>query len=81
MHRETFLSSVDVGRMLLEGLGLSEYEAEKTVTRFKEHDREILYREYSHCNDMEKMALLAKEAAKELEELFERDALEDESSR
>jgi glutathione-regulated potassium-efflux system protein KefB len=61
---------------LLKGLGLSEYEASKTVERFKAHDRKILYDQYAHFNDEEKLTLLAKEAAKELEELFEKDMLE-----
>lgn len=74
LRRETFLASTDLACELLKGLGLPDYEADKTVALFRDFDRERLYRTYAHYNEEEKMRLLEMEAAKELEALFEEDA-------
>lgn len=74
IQRETFLSSLDIARNVLEGLGLSHYDAEQVVETFKEHDERRLHSSYEHHNDEEKMVLLAKKSAEELEELFAQDA-------
>lgn len=74
IQRETFLSSLDIARAVLEGLGLSHYDAEKVVETFKEHDERRLHSSYEHHDDEEKMVMLAKKSAEELEELFAQDA-------
>ena len=74
--RETFLSSLDMADAVLQGLGLADYESNRAVQRFKEHDEHRLYAHHSIHTDEEKMRDLAKKAAKELEELFEQDAAE-----
>lgn len=77
IRRETFLASVDMARLVLEGMGLSHRESEETVKAFKEYDVKRLFAHQSSHNDEQKMIDLAKQAAKELEELFEQDAQED----
>ncbi len=74
LQRETFLSSLDIARSVLEGLGLPDYEADRVVKRFREHDERRLYAHYGLHDDEQKMIDLAKEAAEELEELFAQDA-------
>jgi len=74
--RETFASSLELTRDLLVGLGDDRDKADSIVSRFMEHDRMRLFEHYTHHTDDEKMQDLAKESAKELEEMFARDAEE-----
>ncbi|CAA0109529.1 Glutathione-regulated potassium-efflux system protein KefC [Halioglobus japonicus] len=76
IQRETFLSAVDMGRSVLEGLGVDAKAANDMTTRFAEHDARRLNEYHSVHDDEEKMRELAKEAARELEEMFARDASE-----
>jgi glutathione-regulated potassium-efflux system protein KefB len=76
IRRETFLSSVDLTRELLRGLGYPERDVRFAVETFKEQDRRRLYEDYKHYTDTEKMQQRAKSYAQELEELFEKDAAE-----
>ncbi|MGH8562116.1 MAG: glutathione-regulated potassium-efflux system protein KefB, partial [Nevskiales bacterium] len=69
--------SLDMAGKVLQELGLSEDEATRSVRRFREHDEELLQRNYAFHDDEAKLADLAKRAAQELEELFEQDARED----
>ncbi len=73
IQRETFLSSLDIARRVLIGLGLSDYDSDKTVRMFREHDEHRLFDDWGQHNDEKKMILLAKEAAEELEELLAQD--------
>jgi glutathione-regulated potassium-efflux system ancillary protein KefC/glutathione-regulated potassium-efflux system protein KefB len=77
IQRETFLSSLDVGRQVLEGLGFSPSEAERTTEMFRDHDVARLEAHFGEHRDEEKMMRLAGEWARELEELFEEDAAEE----
>jgi monovalent cation:proton antiporter-2 (CPA2) family protein len=74
IRRETFLSAADMGRSVLESLGLEPAQARDAVSRFVEHDERHLNQYHSMHNDEEKMRELAKEGARELEEMFARDA-------
>ncbi len=74
IRRETLLSSLDMARELLEALGLPAYEAEKTVQTFRRHDEQRLQAHFDMRDDEDRMAELAKEWARELEELFEQDS-------
>ncbi|WP_420349007.1 monovalent cation:proton antiporter-2 (CPA2) family protein [Pelagibius sp.] len=73
IRRETLHASLDLSQAVLRGLGLSQREAERTVKTFQEHDERRLLMQHAEHNDEEKMIYLAKEAAEELEELFEED--------
>ncbi len=76
IRRETFLSSLDLTRELLRGLGLSERDVRFAVDTFMAADRRRLYEDYKHYPDQEKMQELAKTHTQELEELFAQDAAE-----
>jgi monovalent cation:proton antiporter-2 (CPA2) family protein len=76
IRRETFLSAVDMGRAVLESLGVNPAQAGEVVARFAEHDERRLAEYHSMHNDEEKMRELAKASARELEEMFARDASE-----
>ena len=76
LRRETFLSSLDLSREVLMGLGMKAGDAEKTIQTFRAHDEKRLFEHYTHYDDDEKLQSLVKASAKELEEMFARDAIE-----
>jgi glutathione-regulated potassium-efflux system protein KefB len=76
IRRETFLSSLDLTREVLRGLGLPERDVRFAVETFKEQDRRRLYEDYKHYTDIEKMQNRAKTYTQELQEMFEKDAAE-----
>jgi glutathione-regulated potassium-efflux system protein KefB len=76
VRRETFLSSIELTRDLLRGLGLSEREVRFVVETFKVHDRRRLYEDYRHYTDVEKLQARARTSTQELEDLFAADATE-----
>ena len=77
--RETYLSSLDMARQVLQALGLPDYAAAQAAETFRRHDEELLYGMFGQHNDAKRMQAVAKKAAKELEELFAADAREDTS--
>ncbi|MBX7197965.1 MAG: monovalent cation:proton antiporter-2 (CPA2) family protein [Rhodospirillaceae bacterium] len=80
LRRETFLSSLDVARQVLIGLGMRPKDAERTVRSFQAHDEKRLFEHHNYYTDQDKMKSLAKDSAKELEEMFARDAAEQAAS-
>ena len=76
LRRETFLSSLDLTREVLRGLGLPEREVRFAVDTFRAQDERRLIEDYQHRSDIEKLQLRARSYTKELEELFEKDAAE-----
>ena len=74
--RETFLSAADMGREVLQALGVDGRKARAVTARFVEHDERRLHEHHSMYNDEQKMRALAREAALELKEMFARDASE-----
>ncbi len=73
IERETFLSSLELTRDVLRGLGLSEGEIRFTVDTFKEHDETRLYEDYAHYTDVQKMAALAMQRSEELASILAQD--------
>ncbi len=73
IERETFLSSLELTRDVLRGLGLSEGEIRFTVDTFREHDEARLYEDYAHYTDTERMAALAMQRSEELAQILARD--------
>jgi glutathione-regulated potassium-efflux system ancillary protein KefC/glutathione-regulated potassium-efflux system protein KefB len=75
MVRETFLSSLDLAKSVLVALGFSPEVAERDVQRFREYDEALLRRQYQFHQDEEQLIASTKEAAEELERIFEQDTL------
>jgi voltage-gated potassium channel Kch len=73
VRRETFLSSLDMTREVLEGLGLAPSAARQATETFLAHDRKRLFDDYKVASDQEKMRERARKASEELEELFRQD--------
>ena len=74
LQRDTLLSSLALTKDVLMGVGMTAANAERTINTFKDHDEKRLFEHHTHYGDSEKMRSLAKAAAKELEEMFDRDA-------
>jgi glutathione-regulated potassium-efflux system protein KefB len=73
IEREAFLSSLELTRDLLRGLGLPEGEIRFTVDTFKEHDEARLYEDYAHYTDTQRMQQLALQRSEELAEILRQD--------
>jgi glutathione-regulated potassium-efflux system protein KefB len=76
IRRETFLSSLDLTREVLRGLGLSERDVRFAVDTFQTADRRRLYEDYKHYTDLEKLQARARTHTQELEDMFAQDAAE-----
>ena len=77
LQRETFLSSLDLTRQLMVGLGFSDRVALKTVQTFRAHDERRLIEDYKLASDTEKLQEKARSDTLRLEKLFQEDSAED----
>lgn len=75
IERETFLSSLDLTKELLRGLGETEKRARWIVETFKESDEKRLYDDYKIQTDLEKIRQRALRQSQELEEIFAQDVV------
>ncbi|MBI3897437.1 MAG: cation:proton antiporter [Gammaproteobacteria bacterium] len=73
IYRETFAASLETARDVLVGLGLTSEQARETVRRFRKHDEELIRRQHAVHHDEKQLIATAKQAAQELEGLFEED--------
>jgi len=73
MVRETLLSSLQLGGDVLAGLGVSAEHRQRTVALFQRHDEETLQRQFAVFRDEDRLIQTSREAAAELESLFEAD--------
>jgi glutathione-regulated potassium-efflux system ancillary protein KefC/glutathione-regulated potassium-efflux system protein KefB len=73
MIRETLLSSLDLARQVLQSLGIEEKQARGTVETFRAHDEKSLLAQHAIHHDETKLIQTTKEAALELQALFEGD--------
>jgi voltage-gated potassium channel Kch len=71
--RETLLSSLDMAQQTLETLGMSRTEALDSIHRFKAHDERTLEQQRAAHDDEQKLIQSVRQAAQELEQLFETD--------
>ncbi|HEX7417044.1 MAG TPA: monovalent cation:proton antiporter-2 (CPA2) family protein [Steroidobacteraceae bacterium] len=77
--RDTFLSSLDLAAHALEALGSTAAAAAVAVQRFREHDERTLAMQNAVKDDETKVISASREAARQLEQLFESDVQSDES--
>ena len=74
--RETFSASLDMARHTLLSLGFGIAASERAVTLFKQHDEERLDAQYAVQHDEAQLIQTSREAATQLQELFESDGLQ-----
>ncbi len=78
--RETFHSSLEMGRRVMEALGVPPEEAARNTARFREHDEALLRRQHLVYDDEAALVASSHEALRDLETLFEADAQDPEGS-
>lgn len=71
--RETFLSSIDMGRQIMEALDVPPHIAAERAQRFREHDEEMLQQQYLIYDDEAALVASAQQAQEDLLHLFEAD--------
>jgi hypothetical protein len=76
--RETYLSSLDLAASVLQGLGENQASARAIVKRFRQHDESTLQAQYAVKEDENKFLATSREAAQQLEKLFETDEVKSE---
>ncbi|UUM30402.1 glutathione-regulated potassium-efflux system protein KefB [Vibrio japonicus] len=79
--RETFLGALDLGRQALVELGMHPYQAKRAEAHFRKLDNAMLKELLPQHTDDKQLALRAKEARKELEEIFGREMESDKQSK
>jgi len=78
--RETFHSSLEIGRQVLEDLGVPAAQARERTARFRQHDENLLLAQHLVYDDDAALVASAHEALRELEHLFEADAQPDDAA-
>ena len=78
--RDTFFSSLEIARHVLEALGYDPVTAAEHLRRFREHDERVLANQYPVYDDEAALLQSTKEARADLQRLFEVDSGEEEES-
>ncbi|MDN3608869.1 glutathione-regulated potassium-efflux system protein KefB [Vibrio ostreicida] len=79
--RETFLGALDLGRQALVELGVHPYQAKRAEAHFRKLDNAMLEELLPEHHEDKQLTLRAKEARKELEEIFGREMEKDKQSK
>ena len=75
--RETFYSSLEMTRHVLESLDMPPDVVESRIERFQKHDDQVLRAQYLVYDDETALVQTTKEALHDLQQLFEADAVEE----
>ena len=78
--RDTFFSSLEIARHVLEALGYDEATTADHLRQFREHDERVLADQYPVYDDETALLQTTKEARDDLQRLFEVDTSEEEES-
>lgn len=71
--RETLVSSLELAENVLRAIGLDAAEARATISTFREHDARTVQRQHAVYRDENKLIQTSREAAQELQGIFESD--------
>jgi len=71
--RETYFSSLQLAQHVLSGLGLPKDEVVGSIAKFRAHDEATLPKQHAIHHDETKLIQSVKDAAEELQDLFEAD--------
>jgi glutathione-regulated potassium-efflux system protein KefB len=74
--RDTFPASLEMAREALVSVGFGAAESERAVSLFRRHDEQQLDAQYAIQHDEAQLIQTAKEAAAQLQQLFEADGLQ-----
>lgn len=73
IFRETFLSSIEISKQVLVNLGSKKDDVEHIADLFQRHDRELIVEQHAVQHDENRLIQSARETARELESLLQRD--------
>lgn len=73
VHRETYLTSLEMAREVLVGVGFDDGHAGQCVERFREYDERLILRQHAIYQNEAALVESAKQSMKELEGLFDSD--------
>ncbi|WP_261887352.1 glutathione-regulated potassium-efflux system protein KefB [Vibrio aerogenes] len=79
--RETFLGALDLGRQVLVELGVHPYQAKRAESHFRKLDNAMLKELLPLHNEDKQLSIRAREARKDLEEIFGREMDRDSRAR
>jgi len=79
IHRETFLTSLEVAKEVMLTRGASEQQVQNQLKKFRAHDEEVLKKQYDLRDDETTMISFTTQANKELESLLKEDLQEEEA--
>ncbi|WP_194436786.1 glutathione-regulated potassium-efflux system protein KefB [Vibrio fluminensis] len=79
--RETFLGALDLGKLALIELGMHPYQAQRAESHFRKLDNAMLKELLPQHSEDKQLAQRAKEARKELEEIFGREMENDQQTK
>ena len=74
IHREVFAASAEAAVDVLRALGMADADAVRAVALFREHDEKLLVQQYSIHENEDQLIQTTKQAAEQLQEVFEQDA-------
>jgi voltage-gated potassium channel Kch len=72
-YRETWYTSVEMAQQALLQLGFAPSDVSMSISRFRDHDLELLKRQHAVYLDQAKLVQTSREASAELQSLFESD--------
>lgn len=75
--RETFYSSLEMTRHVLQSLDMAEDVVDSRIARFRKHDEQVLRAQYLVYDDDAALVQSSKEALHDLQQLFEADAVDE----
>ncbi|MCP5468264.1 MAG: cation:proton antiporter [Deltaproteobacteria bacterium] len=73
IHRETYLTSLEVSKEVLLDLGIEKSEVESLLKRFQKYDEKILKRQTSFKDDQKKYVTFTSRANRDLEDILQAD--------
>ena len=74
VHREVFAASLEATTDVLKAIGMNDADARHAVALFREHDEQLLAQQYSVHENEDELIQTTKQAAEQLQEVFEQDA-------
>jgi glutathione-regulated potassium-efflux system ancillary protein KefC/glutathione-regulated potassium-efflux system protein KefB len=80
LYRDTWFSSIEMGRKVLIHMGLSQASTDRLIEQFKKYDEELLLRQHAVYQNETQLIQTSRQALADLESLFESDAKEAEET-
>ncbi|MGZ5278352.1 MAG: monovalent cation:proton antiporter-2 (CPA2) family protein [Pseudobdellovibrionaceae bacterium] len=74
LYRDTLFSSLEMGKRVLQHMGLSPDEVTTLILKFQKYDEDLLYRQHAVYQNEAELIQTSKQALADLESLFESDS-------